>query len=274
MVMRKFVADFDENLLASVVYFSHDSIIVTTPELDDPGPQIVYVNPGFTRMTGYTSEEVMGKTPQILQGPRTDRSVLNRLRQTLEAGEVFFGQAINYRKDGSEFWNEWHIESILDGQGVLTHYVAIQRDVTERVKVQLAVEQKNAALLELIEQIEIEKKKIKEAVAMNVDAVLLPALKQLRRKGSRIDKKYLDILETNLHNLTSSFGLKSLGDKNALSPREIEIADMIRHGSSSKDICALLNLSFKTVETHRNHIRKKLGITNTATNLTTFLKNL
>ncbi|MBF0504758.1 MAG: PAS domain S-box protein [Candidatus Omnitrophica bacterium] len=263
-----------EKLLASVVHFSEDSIVITTKDLDPPGPKIIYVNPAFTKMTGYSSQEVIGKTPGILQGPKTDRSVLRNLKSTLTDGKVFFGQAINYRKDGSEFWNEWHIEPVKDDSGAVECYVAIQHDITNRKEAQQAIEQKNAALKEIIEQIEIEKKKIRENVLLNVEEVLLPALKKIRRKGTALDKKYIDILEQNLENLTSSFGRNVSEKKFKLSPREIEIANLIKNGMPSKEICSMLNISFKTVETHRNKIRKKLDILNKDINLTTYLQSL
>lgn len=264
----------NDQLLAAVVRFSEDSIIITTPDYNLPGPYIVYVNPGFTKMTGYTSEEVIGKTPRILQGPHTNPSVLKQIRAALEKGEVFFGQAINYRKDGSEFWNEWHIEPIKDASGVITHYIAIQRDITARKHAEEMIEQKNAALREILEQIQIEKKNIKEDVLLNVEEVLIPALKKLRRKGSSLDQKHIDVLEKSLTHLTSSFGRSVSEKKFKLSPREVEIANLIKNGLGSKEICSMLNISFKTVETHRNKIRKKLGILNKEINLTTYLQTL
>jgi len=119
-------------LLASAVEHAEDSILITTTELERPGPEIVFVNSAFTKMTGYTAEEAIGQTPRILQGPKTDRAVLERLRDNLSQGEVFYGEAINYRKDGMEFYNEWHIEPIRNESNEVTHYLAIQRDTTER----------------------------------------------------------------------------------------------------------------------------------------------
>lgn len=119
-------------LLAAAVHHAEDSILITTTALDLPGPEIVFVNPAFTKLTGYTAEDAIGKTPRILQGPKTDREMLGRLRKTLERGEIFYGEAINYRKDGTPFYNEWHIEPICDEAGNVTHYLAIQRDVTAR----------------------------------------------------------------------------------------------------------------------------------------------
>ena len=175
----------DAHLLSSAVHFSFDSIVITTKDIDKPGPEIIYVNPSFTTLTGYLPEEVIGKTPRILQGPKTDMSVIKRLRECLEKEEVFHGRGINYRKDGSEFWMEWHIEPIRNQEGDLTHFLAIQRDVTDRIETQQAIEQKNIALKEILEQIQLEKKKIQEDVALNVEEVLLPALKSPAMMQSR-----------------------------------------------------------------------------------------
>ena len=119
-------------LLASAVQHAEESILITTTQMNEPGPEIIFVNPAFTKMTGYSAQEAIGKTPRILQGPQTDRSVLDRLRKDLSQRQVFYGEAINYRKDGTPFYNEWHIEPILDSLGNNTHYLAIQRDVTKR----------------------------------------------------------------------------------------------------------------------------------------------
>lgn len=121
-------------LLAAAVNHAEDAVIITSTDLELPGPSIVFVNSAFTKITGYTAEEVIGRNPRFLQGPNTDRTVLSRLRKTLEGGEVFYGEAINYRKDGTEFYNEWHIEPIRDAQGRITHYLGVQRDITERKK--------------------------------------------------------------------------------------------------------------------------------------------
>jgi PAS domain S-box-containing protein len=71
---------------------------------------------------------VIGKSPSILQGPDTDSEVINRLGDDLEAGRLFFGKAINYRKDGSTFMMEWKIAPIRDEKEEVTHFLAIQRE--------------------------------------------------------------------------------------------------------------------------------------------------
>ena len=71
-------------IFESIIQQANESIIITTAETDPPGPKIIFVNSAFTKLTGYTAEEVVGKTPRILQGPKTDRTVLHQLRQKLE----------------------------------------------------------------------------------------------------------------------------------------------------------------------------------------------
>ncbi len=133
-------------LLNSAVLQSKESILITDAELDVPGPKIIFVNPAFTRMTGYSAEEVIGKTPRIFQGPRTDKTVLRRLRKNLERGETFQGEAINYRKDGTNYILEWQITPIRDAGGDVTHFVAVQRDVTERKQAETRIREQAALL--------------------------------------------------------------------------------------------------------------------------------
>jgi PAS domain S-box-containing protein len=135
-------------LLGSAVEQSGESILITDAEPNQPGPKILFVNPAFTKMTGYTAEEAIGKTPRILQGPRTDKSVLSRLRKNMERGEAFQGEAVNYRKDGTEFNLEWQIAPIRDASGKITHFVGIQRDVTGRKQAEIELEAIHKQLLE------------------------------------------------------------------------------------------------------------------------------
>ncbi|MEC7143998.1 MAG: PAS domain-containing protein, partial [Actinomycetota bacterium] len=118
-------------------------VCITTADLDEPGPTIVYVNPAYSQMTRRDRADVIGRSPRIMQGPLTDRAVLDRLRDDLSAGRPFSGETINYRADGEPFHIAWSIDPVLDDHGVATHYVATQRDVTAEVvaeRVRLAEE--------------------------------------------------------------------------------------------------------------------------------------
>lgn len=138
-------------LLEAAIRNDYDSIIITELDIENPGPTIVYVNDGFTKMTGYTREEVIGKTPRILQGPKTDRVVLDKLKNSLKNGQSFFGQTVNYRKDGSEFVNQWDIHALIDENGKVTHWVSYQHDITERKRAELSIFDTNADNEELYE---------------------------------------------------------------------------------------------------------------------------
>lgn len=120
------------SLLEDSIRSDYDSILITTLGLDEPGPEIVYVNDGFTKMTGYTREEAIGNTPRMLQGEKTDRAVLDKLRNRLREGQAFFGHTVNYRKDGTEFINQWDIHPLTNKEGEITHWVSYQHDITER----------------------------------------------------------------------------------------------------------------------------------------------
>jgi PAS domain S-box-containing protein len=123
-------------LLGTAVEQSKESILITDAELNLPGPKIIFVNSAFTQMTGYAAAEVLGKTPRMFQGPHTDKAVLKRLRQNLEDGDVFAGEAVNYRKDGVEFILEWQIAPIRNAVGKITHFIGIERDITGRKKLE------------------------------------------------------------------------------------------------------------------------------------------
>ncbi len=120
--------------LESAFNNAHDAIVITEAEpINSPeGPKIIYVNPAFTKNTGYTPDEVIGQTPRLLQGPKTNRILLDQVRQALKNWKSIDVELVNYRKDGSEFWVEMTIIPIADATGWYTHWMAIQRNVTGR----------------------------------------------------------------------------------------------------------------------------------------------
>jgi PAS domain S-box-containing protein len=150
---KRLAADTDGKSAATVRLFveaierAADSFLVTEAEPKDlPGPRISYVNDAFTRMTGYTREEVIGETPRILQGPNTDRAALDRIRVALENWQPVREEVINYRKDGSEFWVDFSIFPIANEAGWYTHWVSIQRDTTQQNIVRRQLEESEARL--------------------------------------------------------------------------------------------------------------------------------
>ena len=122
----------------------NDAILITEAEpRDAPGPRIVFANHAFERMTGFSAQEVLGKSPRMLQGPATDKRELARMHAALLAWRSERMEVINYAKDGREFWVEMAVTPITDGSNGdwYTHFVAVQRDVTERKRNALKLEQ-------------------------------------------------------------------------------------------------------------------------------------
>ncbi|MFN3920149.1 MAG: PAS domain S-box protein [Methylohalobius sp.] len=101
-----------------------------------PGNPIIYANPAFLQITGYSREEIMGKNPRILQGPDTEPEAVEEIRKAIREGRDCHLTLRNYRKDGTPFWNELLISPVRDENGILTHFVGIQTDVTELRRVE------------------------------------------------------------------------------------------------------------------------------------------
>ena len=122
-------------LLESVAVNSNDAVLITEAEPTGNAknrPRILYANEAYFRMSGYTLEEITGKTPRIMQGPETDRETCARIRNALERRQPVVAELLNYRKDGSTFWVELSIVPVADETGWYTHWVSTQRDITAR----------------------------------------------------------------------------------------------------------------------------------------------
>lgn len=120
-------------LLESVITNTKDAVLITEAEpIDEPGPKIIYVNKAFTKMTGYEADEVIGKSPRILQGSKTDKQERAKLSKAIKNWQPYETTVINYKKTGEEFWVNFSISPVADESGWFTHWIAIQKDVTEQ----------------------------------------------------------------------------------------------------------------------------------------------
>jgi PAS domain S-box-containing protein len=116
---------FSLSFLKILLENSYDSIIITDCSEDT---LIIYANKAFSRLTGYESSEIIGKTPKILQGSATDRHVIAHLTDSLKNNSSFEGQAINYKKDGTPFIMNWRVLPLkIDNQ--IKAWIAIQREI-------------------------------------------------------------------------------------------------------------------------------------------------
>lgn len=123
------------HLLNSCIENLNDIILVTKGEWhDEPGPQIVFANRAFERISGYTQQEIIGRSPRFLQGKNTDSKVLVEIQEALRQKRPIRRHLMNYCKDGSEYWTDMAISPVFDNEGGCTHYVAIEREITDEKK--------------------------------------------------------------------------------------------------------------------------------------------
>lgn len=129
-------------LLESAVVHAKDAILITeAAPINQPGPRIVYCNPAFLAATGFLMEDVIGKTPRILQCDETNRTTLDAVRQALTQWKPIEVELVNARKDGGRFWVHLSIVPVADENGFFTHWVSVQRDITERKNAEVAYRQ-------------------------------------------------------------------------------------------------------------------------------------
>ncbi|NJL11669.1 MAG: PAS domain S-box protein [Microscillaceae bacterium] len=161
-------------LFESVMLNSKDAILVTEAEPSHfPGPRIRYVNPAFTQTTGYQAAEVIGKTPRLLQGPETQATELAKIRRAIQQWQAAEVELINYRKDGTPFWVNFIIVPVKDKTGWFSHWVSVQRDVSERKKQEkqfLQLKQANARAV--IEGQELERKRFSRELHDSIGQML------------------------------------------------------------------------------------------------------
>jgi len=287
-------------LLAMVIEQSTEGVALT-----DLKGNIQYINTAFAMAHGYKPEKCIGKHLSIFHTADQFPAVREASKQ-LKKTDFFAGEIWHSRKDGSVFPALMQNTLLKNEEGRAVGMIGTIRDISDRKQVQeelakyrnqlekivkektaeiqkannmleeqkAAVEKKNIALQEVLEQIHTEKEQIENEVMANVENVLIPIIQRMKIESGREEKGNLKLLERDLKNLTSSFGNSVSDKKLRLTPREIEISDMIKNGLTSKEIARTLKLSKKSVDGHRNRIRNKLGIKNKKYNLASVLQHL
>src|SRR3984957_15959449 len=117
---------FDASIYRRLVESSPDGVALV--DALDPERPVVYVNPGFEALTGYSAAELLGRNLRLLQGEDREQDGRHRLREALARAEACRVLLRNYRKDGTVFWNEMTILPLLDAGGRLTHFAGLHRD--------------------------------------------------------------------------------------------------------------------------------------------------
>ncbi len=198
------------------------SAIVTDADLSARGPTILAANTEATRLWGYSTSELLGRTPRLFQGKRTDRAVLDQLKRDLGSGQVFYGATYNYRKDGSEFVNEWTISPIFAPDKSVRAYVSVQREL-----------QSDDGSAERLRTLGV---------------VTASALGSYSRIGSeRLDEQMAGLA-------------RRIGEQNDLTRREAEVLSALLRGVPWSDIGEALGISPRTVKFHLGNLYAKLGV--------------
>lgn len=133
-------------LFAEAVSHLGEGVMITNDHLDWPGPYIVFVNEAMCRITGYTTEELIGKSPRILQGDDTERATLDRVKTELAANRSSLAEVTNFRKDGAPYNAEMFITPLFNAEGRRTNFVSIHRDITDRKAAEMALREREERL--------------------------------------------------------------------------------------------------------------------------------
>jgi PAS domain S-box-containing protein len=132
-VTERMAATEGLRLLGAAVERLNDIVMITEAEpVDEPGPHIVFVNAAFERLTGWKRQEVIGRSPRILNGPSTSTEQIDRLDAARRRREPLHCELVNYTREGTEYWVEIDLMPLADRSGRITHMVSIERDITER----------------------------------------------------------------------------------------------------------------------------------------------
>ncbi|MFZ5979757.1 MAG: PAS domain S-box protein [Candidatus Zixiibacteriota bacterium] len=249
---------------------------------------IMKVNDRFCEMLGYSSEELTGKSARILYESDEEFERIGRDKYARIAREGIGTVETRFvRKDGRV------IDILLSSTPIDPNNLSVgvtftALNITESKLAEKALHsalrkmeedqhsltEKNVALREVLNQIENEKRQIQLQIQANVDKILLPMIANIQNRIGTEEIQYFEVLKNTLMDITSPFVNKLNSLYSKLTPREIEICNMIKSGMTSKEIALTLKISVETVHKTRYNIRRKFGILNEEINLTSFLKTI
>lgn len=271
----------DELLLESKL--KYQNLIESTSdwvwEVDEDG-RYTYVSPRIRDLLGYEPEEVVNKTPFDLMPPEEAKRVRKIFATAVARHETINSlENINLHKKGHPVILETSGAPFFDARGKFSGYRGIDRDITERKQTENKLlqqteklEETNIALRVILRESEITKDALEQNVLSNIKDLLLPYVTEL---GSRLldeeQQFFLGIIKANINEITSSFSRKLKLEFHDLTPREIQVADLIKQGRTNKEIARLLNITASGVDYHRRNLRQKMNIKGKKTNLRSHL---
>jgi PAS domain S-box-containing protein len=150
--VEAFLADHGQQV-REALEATADAVVITDADLEFPGPEIVYVNRAMCELTGYPVQELVGRSPRMLQGPMTDSAVLRSLWERLAAGQPWTGEMVNYRKDGSEYLVRLQLVPMQNPAGQITNWMATQQEITSQRELEHRLAQVEASFQALLERV-------------------------------------------------------------------------------------------------------------------------
>ena len=262
-----------EERYSSIVENSLNAIIVYEQK------DILFANEAFFKVFGYDRKDLQGIVVDDILAPEVAKATteLRRLRMAGVIKKSTVYETKGRRKDGEIF--DIEISVCLVPYQNKRFCMAFLADINKRKQAEnelanntKSLEETNIALNILLEKRERDKKDIEERMVSNVRMMVEPYLNHLRKRD--LDNRQsmaIDLIESGLNEIVSSFSVKLSSKHLGLTPGELRVAYLIKEGKRTKDIADLLNLSTKTIEGFRKNLRKKLGLTNTKMNLRTHL---
>jgi PAS domain S-box-containing protein len=230
-----------------------------------------YLNNTFAQKHGYTPSELIGNNLSIFHSTHQMPSVKEANKHLNKTGE-FKGVIWHKRRDGTVFPGLMHNSLIKDERNNPIGMMGTLRDISDFKRNEAEL---NNALKVLLTKKDEYKKELEKNILANINKLILPYIEKIKENSLNDHQKlYLGMLKSNLEQIISPFANKLSSKHITLTPTEIRVADLIKHGKRTKEIATLLNLSVKTVESHREGIRKKLGIKNKKINLRSYLLSL
>lgn len=232
------------------------------------------VNPYACKVLGYSERELLSKTFNDLTHP-DDREISMRTDQEIIDGVIPAGRVEKryFTKNKSEIWVISSSVLVRDEKGVPMYFISHIQDITERKKAEENLREVNTALKVLLDHREQEKIQQARDMLANLDKLAMPYLDRLLdSRMTEEQKALLEIIKTNLTEVAAPFAERLSSIQTRLTPAELEVADMLRHGKTTDEIASILNVSPSAISFHRKRIRKKLGLTNKKVNLKSYLQ--